>query len=165
MPRPRRARKVGFRPEITYFKPRGVTLGFLEEVGLDVSELEATRLADFQGIEQTEAAKKMKVSQSTFQRILTSARKKIAEALVTGKAIRVEGGEVVMPRAGRGVGRGVGLGRGIGRGRMGGPFTAGPGGICLCTNPECKNEVPHVAGQPCYQVKCPKCGSPMIRRR
>ncbi len=169
MPRPKSSRRIGFRPEITYFKPRGVTLGFLEEVGLDVDELEAIRLADFQEIDQTEAAKKMKVSQSTFQRILTSAHKKIAQALVTGKAIRVEGGEMKMPRAGRGAGRGIGrgagLGGGIGRGRMGGPFAAGPGGICLCTNPECKNEVSHAPGQPCYQVKCPKCGSPMIRRR
>lgn len=169
MPRPKRLRKIGFQPEITYFKPQGVTLAHLGEVGLNVDELEAIRLADFQEIGQTEAARRMKVSQSTLQRILKTARKKIAQALVTGKAIRVEGGEEIMPRAGRGsgrgAGRGAGLGRGIGRGRMGGPFAAGPGGICLCTNPECKNEVPHVAGQPCYQTKCPKCGSPMIRKR
>lgn len=166
MPRPKSPRKVGFLPEITYFKPRGVTLAHLGEVGLSVDELEAIRLADFQGTEQTKAAQKMKISQSTFQRILTEAHKKIAQALVTGKAIKVEGGEVLMPR-GRGLGQGVGLGRGrgVGRGRMGGPFAAGPGGTCLCTNPECKNEVAHVAGQPCYQTKCPKCGSPMIRKR
>lgn len=163
MARPKRLRRIGFQPEITYFKPRGVTTPFLEEVSLEEDELEALRLADFQEIEQVEAAKKMKISQSTFQRILTGAHKKIAEALIIGKAIKVEGGEVVMPRAGRGPGRG--LGRGVGRGRMGGPFAAGPGGICLCTNPECKNEVPHAAGRPCYQVKCPKCGSPMIRKR
>ena len=170
MPRPKRLRKIGFLPEITYFKPQGVTLAHLEEVGLSVDELEAIRLADLQEIDQTKAAQKMKISQSTFQRILNKAHKKIAKALVTGKAIKVEGGEVMMPR-GRGMGRGVGLGargggpRGSGRGRMGGPFAAGPGGFCLCTNPECKNEVAHVAGQPCYQTKCPKCGSPMIRRR
>ena len=166
MPRPKRPRKVGFQPEITYFKPRGVVLAFLEEVNLSVDELEAIRLADLQGTEQTKAAQKMKISQSTFQRILSEAHKKIANALVTGKAIKVEGGEVMMPR-GRGMGRGVGLGGGggVGRGRMGGPFAAGPGGTCLCTNPECKNEVAHVAGQPCYQTKCPKCGSPMIRKR
>jgi predicted DNA-binding protein (UPF0251 family) len=163
MPRPKRLRRIGFRPEITYFKPQGVTLPFLEEVSLEEDELEAIRLADFQKIEQVEAAKKMKISQSTFQRILSNAHKKIAEALIVGKAIKVKGGEVIMPRAGRGQGRG--LGRGAGRGRMGGPFAAGPGGTCLCTNPECKNEVPHAAGQPCYQTKCPKCGSPMIRRR
>jgi len=53
--------------------------------------------------------------------------------------------------------------RGFGRGR--GPFAAGPGGECICTNPECKHTVPHQAGVPCYSMKCPKCGSPMIRKR
>jgi hypothetical protein len=64
----------------------------------------------------------------------------------------------------RGLGRGLGQGRGRGRGRMGGPLSAGPGGNCVCTNPSCKNEVPHMAGQPCYQRKCPKCSSPMVRK-
>lgn len=63
-----------------------------------------------------------------------------------------------MPRLGRG------MGRGGGRGRMGGPYAAGPLGTCVCTNPECKKTVPHQAGVPCYQMKCPKCGSPMVRR-
>ena len=67
-----------------------------------------------------------------------------------------------MPRFGRGIG--LGRGRGRGRGRMTVPFAAGPGGICICTNPKCKNEVAHQAGVSCYQVKCPKCGSPMVRR-
>jgi hypothetical protein len=52
---------------------------------------------------------------------------------------------------------------GRGRGRMGGN-SAGPGGICICTNQQCKNEVPHQAGVPCYQMKCPKCGSQMVRK-
>ncbi|PIQ98493.1 MAG: hypothetical protein COV64_01000, partial [Candidatus Nealsonbacteria bacterium CG11_big_fil_rev_8_21_14_0_20_39_9] len=52
-------------------------------------ELEALRLCDLENLEQTEAAKKMKVSQSTLQRILTSAHKKIAEALIEGKAIKI----------------------------------------------------------------------------
>jgi len=65
---------------------------------------------------------------------------------------------------GRGRGLGGGLGRGGGRGRMGGQFTAGPGGVCVCTNPDCQHEVTHQAGQACYQLKCPKCGSPMIRK-
>lgn len=159
MGRRRKPRWIDFQPGVTYFKPRGITLASLEEVGLTLDEVEAIRLADLEGIDQTKAAKKMKISQSTFQRILKSAHKKIAEALVLGKAIKMEGGEVVMPGFGRG------MGRGGGRGRMGGPFAAGPGGTCLCTNPECKNEVPHQAGVPCYQTKCPKCGSPMIRRR
>lgn len=160
MPRKRKPRRISFMPEITYFKPRGVSLSSLEEVGLTVDELEAIRLADFQGLEQIEAAQKMKISQSTFQRILSLAHKKIAEALVLSKAIKIKGGEVMMP-----FGRGLGRGAGGGRGRMGGPFAAGPGGACVCTNPECKNEVPHLAGQPCYTLRCEKCGSPMIRKR
>jgi hypothetical protein len=63
-----------------------------------------------------------------------------------------------------GRGRGMGV-PGGGRGRMGGGFAAGPVGVCICTNPECKTEAPHQPGIPCYQVKCPKCGSPMIRKR
>lgn len=159
MARKRKPRQVDFVPEVTYFKPRGIPLSLLKEVGLTVDELEAIRLADFEGLDQIEAAKKMKISQSTLQRILVKAHKKIAEALVLSKAIKIKGGEVMMPGFGRG------LGRGGGRGRMGGPFAAGPGGFCVCVNPECKNEVSHIAGQPCYQMKCLKCGSPMIRKR
>ena len=62
----------------------------LEEVGLNLDELEALRLCDLKNLDQLEAAKKMKVSRSTLQRILMSARKKIAEALIKGKAIRIE---------------------------------------------------------------------------
>jgi len=60
-------------------------------------------------------------------------------------------------------GRGRGFGRG-GRGRMGGQQQAGPAGVCVCTNPDCRNEVAHQVGVPCYRLKCPKCGSPMIHR-
>jgi len=133
-------------------------LSLLEEVALTIDELEAIRLTDLKGLEQTAAAGEMRISQSTLQRILKEVHKKVAEALVSGKAIKVEGGEIIMPRFGKG------FARGGGRGRMGGPLAAGPGGTCVCTNPECKNEVPHQAGIPCYQVKCPKCGSPMVRR-
>jgi predicted DNA-binding protein (UPF0251 family) len=166
MGRRRKPRWIDFQPQVTYFKPRGVTLASLEEVDLSLDEVEAVRLADLEGIDQTKAAKKMKISQSTFQRTLESAHKKIAQALILGRAIRMKGGEVIMPRGRRpGRGTGQGTGRGAGRGRMGGPFAAGPGGICLCTNPECKNEVTHQVGIPCYQAKCPKCGSPMVRKR
>ena len=163
MPRRPGPRRIYFDPEITYFKPRGVFLSDLEEVNLRVDELEALRLADFEGQEQIKAAKQMKISQSTFQRILSKARKKVAEGLILGKAIVVKGGEGKMVGFGRG--RGAGMGRGGGRGRMGGQFAAGPGGSCVCTNPECKHEATHQAGVPCYQTKCVKCGSPMIRKR
>ena len=160
MPKPRKKRVVRFDPKATYFKPRGVPLSELEEVVLVIEELEALRLADLEDLDQTKAAKKMKISQSTFNRILASARKKTSEALVFGKAIKVEGGDYVMPR-----GFGRGLGRGMGRGRMGGPLAAGPGGVCVCTNQDCKNEIPHQTGVPCAQQKCPKCESPMTRKK
>ena len=90
MVRPRKPRRVSFNPGVTYFKPRAVSLMELEEVDLSVDELEAIRFCDLQGINQTEAAKKMKISQSTLSRILILAHKKIAEALIEGKAIRIE---------------------------------------------------------------------------
>jgi hypothetical protein len=62
---------------------------------------------------------------------------------------------------GSGRGRGRGLGRGGGRGRMGGPKAAGPGGSCVC--PSCGHKVSHVAGQPCNDRECPKCGTAMVR--
>jgi len=92
MPRPRLCRRVKFLPETTYFKPAGVPLRELEEVVLTVDEFEAIRLKDIEGLEQEECAKKMKISQPTFFRLLNSARKKIADAIVNGKAIKIEGG-------------------------------------------------------------------------
>jgi len=89
MARPLKPRRVLFDPDVVYFKPRAVPLSMLEEVDLGIDELEALRLCDYKNLEQTEAAKKMKVSQSTLQRILTSARKKVAEALTEGKAIKI----------------------------------------------------------------------------
>ncbi|MGD8814577.1 MAG: hypothetical protein PVI78_08900 [Anaerolineales bacterium] len=62
---------------------------------------------------------------------------------------------------GRGGGRGRGFGRGGGRGRMGGPVAAGPGGNCIC--PNCGHRITHVVGQPCFDHKCPKCGTAMTR--
>jgi uncharacterized protein len=89
MTRPLKPRFIGFNPQITYFKPRAVPLSVLEEVEIKTDELEALRLCDLQGLEQTEAAGKMNVSQSTLQRILNSGRLKVSEALVKGKAIKV----------------------------------------------------------------------------
>ena len=89
MVRPIKPRRVLFDPKSLYFKPRAIPLSVLEEVDLDVDEMEAVRLCDFKNLDQDEAAKRMKISQSTLQRILTSARNKIAEALTEGKAIRI----------------------------------------------------------------------------
>lgn len=92
MPRPKICRRIGFRPDITYFKPAGVKLRELEEVILSVDEFEAVRLKDLEGFEQKEAAEKMNISQPTFHRLVLSGRKKIADAIVNGKAIKIEGG-------------------------------------------------------------------------
>ena len=83
-------------PETNYFKPRGIPLSLLEEVILAVDEFEAIRLADLEGFYQEQAAEKMNVSRQTFGRIIESAHKKVAEALVQGKALKIEGGEFEM---------------------------------------------------------------------
>jgi len=89
MPRPRLCRKIRFNPNVTYFKPQGVPMRFLDVVELTIEEMEAYRLRHINDLEQTEAAKKMNTSQSTYQRILYSAYKKIADALINGKAIKI----------------------------------------------------------------------------
>ena len=92
MARPFRCRRVAFMPGVTYFKPAGIPLRDLEEARLSVEEAEAVRLKDLEGLEQAQGAEKMNISRPTFQRVLASARKKIADALLNGKAIRIEGG-------------------------------------------------------------------------
>lgn len=89
MVRPRKERFVKIDPEVTYFKPRAVPLSDLEEVSLELEELEAIRLKDLKELNQQKSAVKMKISMATFQRILYSAHKKIADALTSGKAIAV----------------------------------------------------------------------------
>lgn len=89
MPRPRAFRKIYLDPKADYFKPQGIPMRFLEVVQLSLEEVEALRLRNEKNLEQTEAAKKMNTSQSTYQRILSSAYKKITDALVHGKAIKI----------------------------------------------------------------------------
>ncbi|OIO48323.1 MAG: hypothetical protein AUJ32_00790 [Parcubacteria group bacterium CG1_02_40_82] len=89
MPRPRLCRRIRFNPHITYFKPRGVPLRLLEVVELTSEEIEAMRLKNIRDLDQNECAKLMNTSQSTFQRILSSAYKKITQALIGGKAIMI----------------------------------------------------------------------------
>lgn len=90
MPRPRCRRKIRFKPSATYFKPRGVSMRSLEVIELSQEEMEAIRLKNIKDMDQTECARQMETSQSTFQRILSSAYKKIAEALAEGKAIEIK---------------------------------------------------------------------------
>lgn len=92
MPRPRKCRLVKSEPCVALFKPRGIPAKMLESVNLAFEELEAIRLKDLEGLEQTEAARQMNISRATFQRVLKSARTKLSDALINGKAIRIEGG-------------------------------------------------------------------------
>jgi len=83
---------VDAEPDITYFKPRGIPLTELKEVELTVEEFEAMRLNDLGEHEQKAVAKRMGVSQPTLHRLLLSARKKVSDAIVNGKAIKIHGG-------------------------------------------------------------------------
>jgi uncharacterized protein len=92
MARPCKVRCVGQLPPTTYFKPRGVPLCELEEVVLALDELEAVRWVDGEGFYHAKAALQLEVSRQTLGNILESARHKIADALVYGKALKLEGG-------------------------------------------------------------------------
>ena len=92
MARPQKDRIVAFNPNVSYFKPRGIPLLELEEVGLTVDGREAIRLADLQGMSHEDAGKLMGVSRATFGRIVQKARQAVADALINGKAINIEGG-------------------------------------------------------------------------
>ncbi len=90
--RPKKTRWVKCEPGERCFKPLCKPLSKLEGVYLTLDEFEAVRLACLEGLKQTDAAKKMKISRPTFSRIINSAQKKIADGLVNIKAIRIEGG-------------------------------------------------------------------------
>ena len=92
MVRPQKRRRVAFNPEISYFKPRGIPMFDLEEVRLTVDQREAIRLSDWLGMSHEDAGHHMGVSRATFGRIIQQARKAVADALINGKAINVEGG-------------------------------------------------------------------------
>jgi len=79
---------------VVYFKPRGIPIVDLEEIVMTLDEFEAVRMADLEGMYQEAAAQKMNVSRQTFGNIVEQGRKKIADALVNGKALRIEGGQV-----------------------------------------------------------------------
>ena len=94
MPRPTCCRRVGQMPRCGLFKPAGVPCSSLDEIVLTVDEMEALRLADLEGMYQEQAAKQMNISRPTFGRVIESARRKVAQALCQGQALRIEGGTV-----------------------------------------------------------------------
>ncbi len=122
MPRPRNFRRICQKPAANYYKPRGIPLSVLQHINLTFDELEAIRLADLEGMYQEKAAQEMNISRQTFGRIIESAHKKIAEALVNGKALSIDGGNIEFDSSDiecgfhRGRGRRGRHGRGRGRG-------------------------------------------------
>ena len=136
MVRPQKSRLVEIDPKISYFKPRGVPMLDLEQVQLTVDELETLRLADFLGMSHEEAGKQMGVSRATFGRIVQQARKTVADALIHGKAISVDGGnyERVAPGANR---------------------------VFLCDHCQFNWEEAPATGRP---KKCPSCGGQTFYR-
>jgi uncharacterized protein len=139
--RPTNCRSVQDLPKITCFKPDGVPCKKLKSVVLTVDELEAIRLADKEGLYQVSAALQMNVSRQTFGRILESAHKKVAEAIIDGKKLCIEGGVVK---------------------HICDSAPDDRPDICVC--PECGNEVPHLKGEPCRENTCAHCGMSMKRK-
>jgi predicted DNA-binding protein (UPF0251 family) len=93
MARPKKCRWVEFEPGITFFKPQGIPLRNLEQMVISVDELEALRLSDYLGLSHEEVAKEMNVSRPTVTRMLARAHRAVADALVNGKAIKIQGGD------------------------------------------------------------------------
>jgi len=89
MPRPKSNKRIEFDPKVTFYKPKGVPLNQLETMELNHEEVECLRLKCVEELNQTQSAKRMNTSQSTFQRILSSAQKKLSTAIIKGMAIKI----------------------------------------------------------------------------
>ena len=94
MPRPKKERKVHKPPIYTRFKPTGIAAKDLKDLTLSLDEYEAIRLADFYGMQQEEAAEEMEISRPTFTRLIEAARKKMADFLINGKVLNLDGGNI-----------------------------------------------------------------------
>lgn len=97
MPRPTRCRRVACQPGAYYFKPRGVPCSCLKVAQLTLDEFEAIRLADLEGFYQEDSAARMGISRQTFGNIIAAAHRKVADALVNAKALKIVGGAVTAP--------------------------------------------------------------------
>ena len=137
MARPAKPRFVTGEPCVDFFKPRGIPLRELEKECLSVEELEALKLVDIEGLYQEDAAERMEVSRPTFQRVLRSARGKVARCLVEGKALGIEGGNYVL---------------------------TGEGKTFECLSCEHSWEESFGSGVRACETVCPQCGQMTVRR-
>jgi len=94
MARPKCCRRVSEKPDCTAFRPVGGPVADPEEIVLSMDEFEAIRLADLEGLYQEQAARRMNISRQTFGRIIETARRKVAQVLTSGTALRIEGGAI-----------------------------------------------------------------------
>ena len=180
MPRPKRKRNVTHPPVMEGFKPFGIPMTDLEPVVLLFEEYEAIRLLDHQGLTQLEAAREMAVSRPTMTRIYEKARRTIAQALVEGKAIFIEGGDYrtddlwyrcehchKLLISEKSLTSCAYCKSDEIRSLNDNPQTKGQEhgeenpGFCIC--PHCNTKVPHQRGVPCRERNCPECGKIMIR--
>ncbi|MFH1319419.1 MAG: DUF134 domain-containing protein [Bacteroidota bacterium] len=185
MPRPKRNRKMCIPPSMTGFKPFGIPFHELETVTLLFEEFEAIRLTDYENLIQEEAAKLMNISRPTFTRIYEKARKTISEALVEGKVITINGGNIqfknVWYKCTNCNHTFILTNKKIKKCRFCNSKNIenlnktnkssenmkntnkgyGPGGFCIC--PHCNTKTPHQVGNPCIQEHCPNCGKAMVR--
>lgn len=98
MSRPVKLRYVAVLPNANFFRPMGIPANLLQEVRVSLEEIEAIRLKDLEGLEQEKCAERMHISRPTFHRVLESGRKKLADALVNGKAVQIGGGNFGLPQ-------------------------------------------------------------------
>jgi predicted DNA-binding protein (UPF0251 family) len=139
MARPPCCRRVEGKPPASVFRPAGSPACGIGEIVMTLDEFEAIRLADLEGLYQERAAGRMKVSRPTFGRLVESGRRKVAEALFFGKALRIGGGPVHVGGRPSGrcpccSGRGAGCRRCGGRGPV--PLAVKEGGSCRCVRKE-----------------------------
>ncbi|MEA3317494.1 MAG: DUF134 domain-containing protein [Bacteroidota bacterium] len=185
-PRPKRHRRMFSPPKIKGFKPFGIPFVIADSVSLQYEEYEAIRLADYENLSQAQAAIKMDVSRPTFTRIYEKARKKFAEALVDGKSLTIEGGDVefdkqwfrckdcnsVFSASGNQVvcpecnsSKVEHINNSLHQWRNGRGFKHGRENnakdYCICSS--CNTKIEHTLGMPCNKIKCPNCGESMIR--
>ncbi|MFC2093140.1 DUF134 domain-containing protein [Bacteroidota bacterium] len=94
MREPYRKRRINEPPRFNNFKPSGVPRRFLKQIDLTIDEYEALRLTDYLQLEHLEASEKMNISRPTFTRLIEKARHKVAQAIVDGRELIIEGGNI-----------------------------------------------------------------------